>query len=56
MQATVSDMEYDKNKLQSHIDDFTSDLVLSRESASKIKTNWTTISIVKFHLDNVYKH
>ena len=42
------------NKLNSRIDDLTSDLVVSRESVNKIKTNWTTTRIVKFHLDHIY--
>ena len=48
-QATVSDMESDQIKLHSPIDDITSDLVVSRESSNKIKTNWATTFIVKFH-------
>ena len=52
-QATVTDVESDQIKLHSPIDDLTSDLFVSRESANKIKTNWTTTSIVKFHLENM---
>ena len=52
-QVTVSDTESYQIKLQSLIDDLTSDLVVSRESANKIKTNWTTTSIVKIYLDNM---
>ena len=53
LKATVSDIESVHIKLQSRIDDITSDLVVSRESAYKIKTNWTTISIVNFHLEKI---
>ena len=56
VQATVSYMKYDQIKLQNLIDDLTSDLFVSREISNKINKNWTTISIVKFHLDNMYKH
>ena len=56
MQATVIDMESDQIKLQSRINDLTSDLVVSCESANEINTNWNTTSVVKFHLDNIYKH
>ena len=52
-QAKVSDIKSDQIKLQSHIDDLTSDLVISRESATKIKTNWNTKIIVKSHLENM---
>ena len=52
-QATVSDTESDQIKLQSCIDDLTSDLVVTRESTNKIKENWTTTSIVKFHMENM---
>ena len=55
-QATVSDMSYDQIKLQSHIDDLTSDLAVSHESANEIKTNCTTTSIFKFRWENMYKH
>ena len=55
-QAKVSDMESDRSKLQNCIDDLTSDLIVSRESANKIKTNWTTTGIFKFHLENMYKY
>ena len=54
--ATAPDMEYDHIELQSFIDDLTSGLVISRESANKTKTNWTTTRIIKFHLNNMYKH
>ena len=49
-------MEYDQIKLHSRIDDLTSDLFVSSESANKIKTNWTTIRIVKFNLENTYNN
>ena len=49
MQATVSDMEYDHIKLQSHIDDITIDLVVYCESDNKINKNCNTTSIVKSH-------
>ena len=55
-QTTVSDMESYQIKLQIPIDNVTNDLVVSRESANKIKTNWTTTRIVKFHLENMCKH
>ena len=42
-------MKSDMIKLQSIIDDRTSDLVVSGESDIKIKTNWTMKRIVKFH-------
>ena len=53
VQATVPDMEYDQIKLQSRIDDITSVLVISHESTNKIKTNWTTTIIIKFHSENM---
>ena len=49
-------MEYYKIKLHSYIDYLTIDLVVYRESDNGIKTNWTTASIVRFHLENMYKH
>ena len=49
-------MEYDQIKLHSYIDYLTIDLVVYRESDNEIKTNWTTTSIVKFHLENMHKH
>ena len=55
-QATVSEMESYQIKLQSRIDDITSDFVVSRESDNKITTNWTTTSTVKFYMEIMYKH
>ena len=55
-QETVSDMEYYQITLQSRIYDLTSDLVVSRKSVNKIKTNWTTTSILKVHLENMYNN
>ena len=55
-QARVSEMESDQIKLQGRIDDLTSDLVISRESANKIKKNWTKTSIFKRNLENMHKH
>ena len=55
-QATVSDMEYYQIKIQSRIDDLTSDLFVSCKSANEIKTNWTTKSVLKFHLDNIFNN
>ena len=49
-------MSYDHIKLQGHIDDLTSDLDVSHESANEIKTNCTTTSIFKFRWKNMYKH
>ena len=46
-------MEYNQIKLQSCIEYLTSDLVVYCESVNNINTNWTTISIVKFHLDHM---
>ena len=48
-------MESDQIKLKSRIDHLTSDLVIYRESANKTKKNWTTTSIVRYHLDNMLK-
>ena len=40
-------------KLHIPIGDLTSDLVVYRESANKIKTNWTTASIFRLYLENM---
>ena len=56
VQAIVSEMESDQIKQKSRVDDITNDLVVSRENANKIKTNWTRTSIFKFHLENMCKH
>ena len=56
VQATVSDMESYQIKLQSRIDNITSELVVSCESADKIKTYWTRTSILKFHLENMHNN
>ena len=55
-QETLSDKEYYQIIIQSSIDDITSDLFVSCESANEIKTDWTKTSIVKFHLENMRKH
>ena len=49
-------MESDQIKLQSLIDYLTSGLVLSHESTNKIKTNWATTRIVRFHLYSMQKN
>ena len=49
-------MESDQIQLQICINDITSDLVISSESANETKTNWTKIRIDKFHLENIYNN
>ena len=55
-QAISSDMKYYQIKLHSFIIDLTSDLVVYRESVNEININWSTTSIIKYHLENMYKH